>query len=193
MDATLITDAVDRKAMAQPPPQQPRIGAPQQQAPYPPYPYPYPYWPPPPRRDNTLLIVVIIVVVMVAGSAIMAAILHAVVSGLVSGPITQPKLLGLSVSRNPPLWIITITLVRGDWTVPGTTLTIYRSDGTMNLTATPLVALDPSLHGASFSGNDNSLIEIGEQIVLSTAWYGTGSRVVLVGQNAVVETALAAY
>jgi len=165
--------------MSQPPAP---TGAPPQQPPYPyAYPYAYPYYArPPPRSDSTVALLVILIVVLVAVVLfVCSAIMYVLVSGLISGPGSGPQAMGVTVSRSSDgmNWVLLVSSTPSGKAYALTRLTIFRTDGTSNLTATPFANLDVAGEGCALQQADAAAttVTVGDRILCRTSWYAVNS------------------
>ena len=134
------------------------------------------------RKDQEAVSPVIATILMVAITVVLAAVLYVMVSGLLSGPGAGPRSLGINkeTSGDGSKWELTITTAPSGLTTTGasaTMLTVFKADGSTNLTGTALGSLTYSSHGAIFSGDGDTTVEVTERILLLKSWYGTGTKV----------------
>ena len=94
--------------------------------------------------------------------------------------ITAFAPMGISVSRSSDgqNWVLTVTFTPAGKAYTRTNLAIFRSDGSVNLSLTPLASLNPAVHGCSlvkaFPGS--TTVSVGDMILCRVDWYPTGSR-----------------
>lgn len=168
--------------MGGPPPTAP-TGPPGSPPAWPPAPAPgygsFPYPPPPPKkRDHTALIIVIVVLVLIIPT-VLGAILYVMVSGLISGPGSTPKIIAITISRSTDQtnWTLLITSASGGFTTAGTFLTVRSSGGMIVLSAKAFNALTGGSDRAIYQSDGDSLVETGESILLSVTTYPQNYRV----------------
>ena len=139
----------------------------------------FPYPPPPPKKtDHTRLIIVIVVLVLVVPT-VLGAILYVIVSGLLTGPGPAPKTIGMTISRSADQtnWTLLISSASGGLTTGGTFLTVRNAGGMIVLSAKAFDALTWGSDRAIYQGDGDSLVEVGESILLSATTYTQNYRV----------------
>ena len=131
------------------------------------------------RKDESAVSPVIAPILMVAITVVLAAVLYVMVSGLISGPGTTPVSVGVSVSRSGDgaNWTMLVSSTPAGKAYASTTLAIFKSDGSVNLTATFLSLLATATNGCSVSKVTASAtsVQVGDRILCKTAWYGLDS------------------
>ncbi len=169
------------------PPQQPAQAPPPAGPPPPsPYPYPYPgyYPPPPPRSDSSkiIVIVVIVVIVIVLITIIGAAVLYVMVSGLLTGPGTGPRAMGVSIaaSADGSNWTVTIQTTPAGELPASTYLLIRNPQGVISLARTAFSGLtlaNWNIYHALFQDANPSSTTLapGDGLVISRVTYPPGS------------------
>ncbi len=148
----------------------------------------FPYPPPPPKkRDHTALIIVIVVLVLIVPT-VLGAILYVMVSGLISGPGPTPRIIGISISRSTDQtnWTLLITTASGAFTTAGTFLTVRNAGGMIVLSTKAFNALMWGSDRAHYQSDGDSLVEVGESILLSTTMYPQGYRVEITDGTAIL-------
>src|SRR3989304_4854774 len=97
---------------------------------------------------------------MVAITVVLAAVLYVMVSGLISGPGTTPRAMGGRGSRSGDgaNWIMLVSSAPAGKAYAYTTLAIFKSDGSVNLTATFLSLLATATNGCSVSKGTASAV-----------------------------------
>src|SRR3990172_10504825 len=103
------------------------------------------------RKDESAVSPVIATILMVAITVVLAAVLYVMVSGLISGPGAGPQAMGVTVSRSSDgqNWVLLVSSTRSGKTYSLARLTVFRTDGTTNLTATPFANLDVAGEGCA--------------------------------------------
>ena len=129
------------------------------------------------REDESAVSPVIATILMVAITVVLAAVLYVMVSGLISGPGGTPVSMGISVSRSGDgsNWVMLVSSSPSGKAYTSTSLAIFRSDGSVNLTATFLSALAPATNGCSLSkvSSTATAVQVGDRILCKTGWYST--------------------
>ena len=129
------------------------------------------------RKDEQAVSPVIATILMVAITVVLAAVLYVMVSGLITGPGGTPRSMGVSVSSSGDgtNWILLFSSVPTGLTMSGTTLSVFRADGSTNLTATAFSAfVGPGASGARYIAVEDPAdptVEVAESILLSKSWY----------------------
>ena len=129
------------------------------------------------RKDEAAVSPVIATILMVAITVVLAAVLYVMVSGLISGPGTTPRAVGISIrpTTDQSNWSLDITSVpAGGLSTTGTFLTIKRADGSVALTAKAFNALTWNPDRATFNGDGDTAVEAAEFLLLSKTTYATG-------------------
>ena len=130
------------------------------------------------RKDETAVSPVIATILMVAITVVLAAVLYVMVSGLITGPGGTPVAMGVSVTTGDGTnWIMTISSTPSSKPYTTTSLSIFKPDGSNNLSATTLASLT-SATGCSLSKVSSSAtsIQVGDRILCKTTWYITDSQ-----------------
>jgi len=140
------------------------------------------------RKDQEAVSPVIATILMVAITVVLAAVLYVMVSNLTIVPPRPPQTLGVIVeeSTDGVNWVLTVVRAPSGLTVTGTSLSVYRQDGSTNLTATALADLEFGVNGCSYSGDGDQSVEVTERILLRTSWYVAGSKVIVGDQSAIL-------
>jgi len=88
--------------------------------------------------------------------------------------------MGISISRSGDgtNWILLVSSTPPGKTYTGTTLALFRSDGSTNLSATPFGSLSLATHGCALSKVSSSAttVQVGDRILCKTAWYFVDSE-----------------
>jgi flagellin-like protein len=131
------------------------------------------------RKDEQAVSPVIATILMVAITVVLAAVLYVMVSGLLVGPGSGPRSMGISITRSADgtNWTLVIATVPTGITTSGTLLTILNSGGAIALVAEAFNSLSYATDGAVFVGDGDSTVEASERLLISTATYPTGYRV----------------
>src|SRR3970040_843400 len=126
------------------------------------------------RKDESAVSPVIATILMVAITVVLAAVLYVMVSGLISGPGTTPVSMGVSVSRSGDgaNWIMLVSSTPAGKAYASTTLAIFKSDGSVNLSATVTATNGCSVSKVTASATS---VQVGDRILCKTAWYGLDS------------------
>ena len=131
------------------------------------------------RKDEEAVSPVIATILMVAITVVLAAVLYVMVSGLITGPGGSPQAMGVSVlpSSDGTNWVMTISSAPSGKLYATTTLSIFRIDGSTNLSATTLSSLSATTNGCSLSKASSTAtsIQAGDRILCKTGWYVTDS------------------
>ena len=125
------------------------------------------------REDEAAVSPVIATILMVAITVVLAAVLYVMVSGLITGPGSTPRVVGLVVTPSPDgrNWTAQITSAPVGLTTSGTYLTIFNSGGGFALTATALGSLTYSGNGAVFLSDGDSAVEATEIVNINRTTY----------------------
>lgn len=141
------------------------------------------------RRDQAGVSPVIATILMVAITVVLAAVLYVMVSGLVSGPGSTPRAMGVAVSKTSDgsNWQLTISSVDAGLAKENVYLTVFRANGTVALQKTAFNAL-PS--GTSFEQVDPSALSIqpGDKVLLDVDTYIAGSSYQIADADQVLAT-----
>jgi len=135
------------------------------------------------RKDETAVSPVIATILMVAITVVLAAVLYVMVSGLITGPGSTPRAMGVTIQRSTDQtnWTLLITSVpAGGTATTGTFLTVRSGGGTIALTATAFASLTSaswSTNRALYQGDADSVVEAAESVLLSTTTYPQNYRV----------------
>jgi archaeal type IV pilus assembly protein PilA len=131
------------------------------------------------RKDEEAVSPVIATILMVAITVVLAAVLYVMVSGLITGPGGTPTAMGVSVqqSGDGTNWIMTITSAPTGKAYTTTTLAIFHTDGSSNLSATALSALSATTNGCALAkaSSTATAIQAGDRILCKTTWYVSGT------------------
>src|SRR5207247_1092135 len=130
----------------------------------------------------TVVSSVIATILMVAITVVLAAVLYVMVSGLITGPGGTPVAMGVSVTTGDGTnWIMTISSTPSSKPYTTTSLSIFKPDGSNNLSATTLASLT-SATGCSLSKVSSSAtsIQVGDRILWEAHTSGLESRLELV-------------
>ncbi len=146
------------------------------------------------RRDQAGVSPVIATILMVAITVVLAAVLYVMVSGLVSGPGSTPRAMGVAVSKSADgsNWQLTISSVDAGLAESSTYLTVFNINGTVALEKIAFSALPSG--GASFVQVDpNALsIQAGDKILLTVGTivdtYAAGSSYQIADADQVLAT-----
>jgi hypothetical protein len=165
------------------PPSQPPLSMPpaMPQGP-PPYSYPYPVYYPPPRRDEgarILVIVIVVIVVVVLVTVILSAVMYVMVSGLLTGPGTGPRAMGVSIapSADGTNWSVTIANTPSGELPQSTYLLLRNTQGVIQLARTAFSALVWNAHHAVYIDANPTSPQIapGDGLTISRITYLSGS------------------
>jgi len=87
--------------------------------------------------------------------------------------------MGINISRSADgtNWILAISSASSGLTTSGTYLTVFKPDGSTNLTKTAFASLSYATHGAQYAGDGDMTVEVGERVLLHTSWYSSGCTV----------------
>jgi len=132
------------------------------------------------RKDHEAVSPVIATILMVAITVVLAAVLYVMVSGLLTGPGGGPRSLGVNVEKSGDgtQWVLTLANVPSGLTTTGTTLAVFKADGSVNLSATFLSAVSTATGGCiQFSGDGDTSVEVGERILMKSSVYPSGVKV----------------
>jgi len=131
------------------------------------------------RKDESAVSPVIATILMVAITVVLAAVLYVMVSGLISGPGAGPQAMGVTVSRSSDgqNWVLLVSSTPSGKTYSLARLTVFRTDGTTNLTATPFANLDVAGEGCALQQADATAtaVTVGDRILCRTSWYVVNS------------------
>ncbi|MEE9600465.1 MAG: type IV pilin N-terminal domain-containing protein [Thermoplasmata archaeon] len=143
------------------------------------------------RRDQAGVSPVIATILMVAITVVLAAVLYVMVSGLVSGPGSTPRAMGIAVSKSSDgtNWQLTISSVDAGLARENAFLTVFRLDGTVVLQKTAFSALSGA-QNASFEQVDTSATSIqpGDKVLLTVDFYVAGSSYQIADADQVLAT-----
>ena len=135
------------------------------------------------RKDETAVSPVIATILMVAITVVLAAVLYVMVSGLITGPGSTPRAMGVTISRSSDQtnWTLLITSVpAGGTATTGTFLTVRGAGGQIVLSAKAFSALTSAAwttNHAVFQGDADAIVEAAESLLLSTTTYPQNNRV----------------
>ncbi len=132
------------------------------------------------RKDETAVSPVIATILMVAITVVLAAVLYVMVSGLITGPGSTPRAMGVTISRSSDQtnWTLLITSVpAGGTATTGTFLTVRGAGGQIVLTAKAFSLLTWNPDRAVFQGDGDATVEAAESLLLSTTTYPQNNRV----------------
>lgn len=130
------------------------------------------------RKDEQAVSPVIATILMVAITVVLAAVLYVMVSGLITGP-GQARTMGVSIVRSGDgtNWVLTVVNAPTGLTAAATKISVIKSNGATNLTATPFSQLDVAGEGAQFfDGGIVGTVDATDRILLSTSWYASSTR-----------------
>ncbi len=153
------------------------------------YPGYYPPMAPPHSESNTLIIVLVVLLVVVM--LVFPAIMYVMVSGLITGPGTAPRAIGVTVMRSTDGsdWVLTFTSVPTSLSVSATMLTLISSSGTPMLSSTSL----SSLEGAGMSGvtympaaMGSMYCNAGDRLLASTTTYPSGTQYEIINGGSIL-------
>jgi len=131
------------------------------------------------HKDEEAVSPVIATILMVAITVVLAAVLYVMVSGLLGGGGGTVRSMGVNIGKTSDgtKWELTLSSVPSGLATTSTTMTIFKADGSLNLTATQLNLLSYTANGAKYEGNADTTIDVGERILLLTSWYGNGAKI----------------
>src|SRR3989441_9932305 len=102
------------------------------------------------------------------------------VSGLISGPGGTPQSMGISASRSPDgtNWVLLVSSTPTGKVYTTTTLSMFRGDGTANLTATAWSSLSTATNGRTLvkTTSTATAVQPGDSILCKISWYVSGSQ-----------------
>ncbi len=128
------------------------------------------------RRDHAGVSPVIATILMVAITVVLAAVLYVMVAGLVTGPGTTPRAIGVAIGKTGDglSWQLTLSDVPSGKAPSSVFLTVFYANGTVAMSRTALSGLSGS---ASFVQIDSSAtnIQAGDKILLTVSTYPAGS------------------
>ena len=132
------------------------------------------------RKDEAAVSPVIATILMVAITVVLAAVLYVMVSGLISGPGGTPQSMGISASRSPDgtNWVLLVSSTPTGKAYTTTTLSMFRGDGTANLTATAWSSLSTATNGCTLvkTTSTATAVQPGDSILCKISWYVSGSQ-----------------
>ena len=135
------------------------------------------------RKDETAVSPVIATILMVAITVVLAAVLYVMVSGLITGPGSTPRAMGVTIQRSSDQtnWTLLITSVpSGGTATTATYLTVRGAGGQIVLSAKAFSALTTAAwatNRAVFQGDADTIVEAAESLLLSTTTYPQNNRV----------------
>ncbi|OGS51024.1 MAG: hypothetical protein A3K65_05920 [Euryarchaeota archaeon RBG_16_68_12] len=133
------------------------------------------------RKDENAVSPVIATILMVAITVVLAAVLYVMVSGLLTGPGTGPRAMGVSIRATPDgtNWSVEIqTTPSGE--LPATTYVLIRnSQGVITLSRTAFSVLTWSAHKAIYQDATTTAAELrpGDSLLISKTQYPAGSQI----------------
>ena len=132
------------------------------------------------RKDETAVSPVIATILMVAITVVLAAVLYVMVSGLITGPGSTPRAMGVTIQRSSDQtnWTLLITSVpSGGTATTATYLTVRGAGGQIVLSAKAFSALTWAADRATYQGDADATVEAAESLLLSTTTYPQNNRV----------------
>jgi archaeal type IV pilus assembly protein PilA len=132
------------------------------------------------RKDEEAVSPVIATILMVAITVVLAAVLYVMVSGLITGPGSAPKAIGVSITKSSDgsNWIMTFTSVPSGLTAGTVFLSVKSASGAGLITQVALssvtnttVKYQPAAGGTPTTA---TVVTPGDVVLVSTTWCKTG-------------------
>ncbi len=117
-------------------------------------------------------------ILMVAITVVLAAVLYVMVSGLVTGPGTTPRAMGIAVAKtgDGTNWQLTISSVDAGMAPSAVYLTVFYGNGTVALSKTAFGSLSGNEQFVQIDTSATS-IQAGDKLLLDVSTYPAGSNV----------------
>ncbi len=139
------------------------------------------------RRDREAVSPVIATILMVAITVVLAAVLYVMVSGLVTGPGSTPRAMGVAIAKtgDGTNWQLTISSVDAGMAPSAAYVTVFYANGTVALQKTAFSSLSGTASYVQTNPGATS-IQAGDRILLTVASYGAGSSVQIADDDGVL-------
>lgn len=126
-------------------------------------------------------------ILMVAITVVLAAVLYVMVSGLVTGPGSTPRAMGVAIAKtgDGANWQLTISSVDAGMAPSTAFVTVFYANGTVAMQKTAF----SSLTGAASYVQPNpsaTSIQAGDKILLGVSTYAAGSSVQIADDDGIL-------
>ncbi len=126
-------------------------------------------------------------ILMVAITVVLAAVLYVMVSGLVTGPGSTPRAMGIAVAKtgDGTNWQLTVSSVDAGTAPASVYLTVFYGNGTVAMSKTAFSSLSGN---AQFVQVDTSAtsVQAGDKILLLVTTYPAGSSVQIADDDGIL-------